>query len=218
MKIVLAFLIALCAPAFGEDAPTTMTKLMVKLERADIPKDSFADEPKRMYRAGSRYCRTEENPDLENGIHGLLILNEPDYWMINRLTKSGRHYVDEGPTCNCRMPIFSGAVEIKTAQDMKNPFLEIEFGHELEYFRPRSNAPVPGPVLLGKETKNYVVEVGDSKVVLFTDGDPEAPVAIARSTDKGRQEIYWYGEFELVPFDAKLFAPPEGIKIEEAKP
>jgi hypothetical protein len=79
--------------AFGEAAPATMTKLMVKLESPEIPKDSFAAEAKRMYRAGSRYCRIEENPDLEHGIHGLLIMNEPDVWMINRLAKTARHMV-----------------------------------------------------------------------------------------------------------------------------
>jgi hypothetical protein len=49
--------------AFGEDAPSTMTTLTVKLERPDIPKESFAAQAKRMYRAASRYCRIEENPD-----------------------------------------------------------------------------------------------------------------------------------------------------------
>jgi hypothetical protein len=31
-----------------------------------------------------------------------------------------------------------------------------------------------------------------------------------------KRDIYWYGTYEEVPFDAKLFAKPEGIKIEEA--
>ena len=31
-----------------------------------------------MYRFGKAYCRTEEAPDLENGIHGLTVIHEPD--------------------------------------------------------------------------------------------------------------------------------------------
>jgi ABC-type phosphate transport system permease subunit len=64
MKRAAAVLLAVCAGALGEDAPATMTTLMVKLESPEIPKDSFAAEAKRMYRAGSRHCRIEENLTL----------------------------------------------------------------------------------------------------------------------------------------------------------
>ena len=69
-----------------------MTMLTVKLESPEVPKESFAAQAKRMYRAGSRYCRIEENPDLEHGIHGLVIINEPDTWMVNLLDKTGSTY------------------------------------------------------------------------------------------------------------------------------
>jgi len=206
-----------CAVALGADAPATMTKLIVKLESPAIPKDSFAAQAKRMYRAGSQYCRVEENPDLENGIHGLLIMNEPDSWLINRLDKTARHMVDPGPTYNCRMPIFVNGEDIKSSEDLNAPLMQLEFGRELEYFRPTSGAPTPGPVLQGKPTMGYMVQVGDSQLFLFTSGDPEVPVAVIRKNDKTR-EIMWYGEYAQVPFDAKLFAKPEGVKITEVKP
>ena len=47
---------------------------------------SFATKPKTMYRAGNGHCRTEESPDIEQGLHGLMIVNEPDVWMLNLLT------------------------------------------------------------------------------------------------------------------------------------
>lgn len=194
-----------------------MTMLVVKLESPQVPKDSFAAQAKRMYRAGSRYCRVEENPDLENGIHGLLIMNEPDTWMINRLAKTARHMVDQGPTYNCRMPIFANENDIKSAEDVKKPLLQLEFGRELEYFRSTSGAPAPGPVMRGKETMVYRAHVGNSQLFLFTSGEPETPVAVVRAMDKMR-EIYWYGEYGQLPFDAKLFAIPEGLRIEEAQP
>ena len=65
MKILASVLLALCG-AFGEEAPTRMTELMVKLESPEIPTDSFAAQAKRMYRAGSRYCRIEERPRTRN--------------------------------------------------------------------------------------------------------------------------------------------------------
>ena len=98
-----------------------MTKLMVKLESPKIPKDSFGAQAKRMYRAGAKFCRTEENPDLENGIHGLMIINEPDVWMINRLDKTARHLVDGGPTYNCRMPIFVDGRDVDPEKPIYGP-------------------------------------------------------------------------------------------------
>jgi len=62
-----------------------MRRVEVFLEGPDIPARSFATKPKVMYRAGTRYCRTEEAPDPENGIHGLAIVNEPDFWLVNLL-------------------------------------------------------------------------------------------------------------------------------------
>ena len=63
----------------------------------------------------------------------------------------------------------------------------------------------------------YTVQAGNSQLFLFTGGDPEAPVAVIRKNDKTR-EIFWYGEYEQLPFDAKLFAKPDGVKIEEVQP
>src|SRR5260370_32539241 len=97
----------LSAVALGQSSPPeTMTKLVVRLESPDIPSTSFAAQPKTMYRAGTRYCRIEEWPDIANNIHGLIVINEPDVWLVNRLDKTARHQVDPGPTFNCPMPIF----------------------------------------------------------------------------------------------------------------
>lgn len=192
-----------------------MTKLMVKFESPETPKESFAAQAKLMYRASSRYCRIEENPDLEHGIHGLLITNEPNSWMVNRLDKTARHILDPGPTYNCRLPMFVN--DTKSAADLKGPMMQLEFGREVEFFRPRSPAPNAGPSLQGKATMAYTVTIEDSQLFLFTSGNPEVPVAVIRKTDKTR-EIYWYGEYAQLSFDAKLFAKPEGVKIIEVKP
>src|SRR5947209_3367332 len=78
----------------NQTSPRTMTKLVVRLESPDVPKTSFPALPKTMYRAGSRYCRIEELPDSEHGIHGLVVINEPDIWLANRLDKTAQHQVD----------------------------------------------------------------------------------------------------------------------------
>src|ERR1700733_11064825 len=84
----LMVLFALSTFGFGEQPPESMTKLSVRLQSPQIPEESFAAKPKIMYRAGNGYCRTEELPDTEHGVHGLMIINEPDVWMVNLLAKT----------------------------------------------------------------------------------------------------------------------------------
>lgn len=221
MRLRVLLFCVLSALALGqlpskETAPATMTKVVVHLQSPDVPEGSFAAQPKTMYRAGTRYCRIEEMPDTEHGIHGLAVINEPDTWLVNLLTKTAQHQVDHGPTFNCRLPMFIVGEDVKSAADTHSPLMELEFGRELSYFQEKQAASQPGPTLQGKSTKAYTVEIGDSQLLLFTSGTPEKPVAVARQHG-GKRDIYWYGTYEQVPFDAKLFAKPEGVKVEDAK-
>ena len=221
MTTAAVVLFAACALAFGEAPRATMTKFMVKREGPDVPKDSFAAQPRMIYRAGSQHCRVEENPDLQHGLWIVLIINEPDIWVVNRLTKTARHTTDAGPTYNCRLLMFGNAEDIKSAEDLKKPLMELEFGREIEYFRSRSGPPTPGPDWQGKATMVYATRAGEAQLFLFTAGDPEAPVAVFRKNDETGKTIvrdFIYGEYAQVPFDPKLFAKPEGVKIEEAQP
>lgn len=202
--------------AFAEEPPHTMTSLVERRQRPDIPEESFAAQPRVIYRAGNRYCRSEEWPDREHGIHGLMIINEPDTWLINLFTKTGRHILDPGPTFNCRMPIFIGAGDIKSVEDLKNPLYELEYGRELAYFKGKGSVAKDGPVLQGRQTNAYAVTAGQWQLLLFTSGRPERPVALIRDDGKTRDTI-WYGTYEELPFDPKLFVIPEGLKIEEDK-
>lgn len=195
--------------SFSQEPPKEMTKIEVQLQGPDIPANSFRAKPRTMYRAGSRYCRVEEALDSEKGIHGLLIINEPDYWVADLINKTARHGVDPGPTFNCRMPLF--------ADDPEKEAAGLEFGLEMEFFKAKGATPHEGAILQNRKTTQYQVEIGGSKLALFTYGTPERPLAVGRVRgDKG--EIFWYSGYGRVPFDATLFARPDGMKIEEVKP
>jgi hypothetical protein len=100
--------------SLAQQPPETMTKMEVVLEGPDIPAGSFATKPRVMYRAGGRYCRIEEAADPEKGIQGLAIVSEPDYWMVNLLSKTAKHAVDPGPSLTCHLPIFADADKISS--------------------------------------------------------------------------------------------------------
>ena len=106
----LCFIFLLASLALAQDVPKTMTKITVQLDGTEVPQDSFARKPKTIYRAGNTYCRIEEPPDAEHNIHGLLIVNEPNAWMVNLANKTAQQTLDPGPTFNCHLPIFSGPI------------------------------------------------------------------------------------------------------------
>ena len=192
-----------------------MTKMVVQLQSANVPADSFAAKPKTMFRSGTQFCRIEEEPDAERGIHGLMIVNEPDAWMVNLATMTGQHMVDPGPTLNCRMPILGGEAR-ELPEDEGKQVAGLEFGFELEFFKSNGATPQQGMVLQTKQTTLYRLQFGESIIALFTYGTPERPLAVGW-TRGDKNEIFWYSGYGQMDFDPKLFAKPEHVKIEEVK-
>ncbi|HEY1265418.1 MAG TPA: hypothetical protein VGF06_17940 [Terriglobales bacterium] len=212
----LAFMLLWCSITVTQAVPSKMLKMVVRREAPDSPPGTFAAKPKTYYRAGTQYCRIEEEPDAPNGIHGVIITNEPDSWLVNLADKSAKHVVDEGPTFNCQLPIFVAGEEIKSAADMKKELFQLEFGKELIFFGAPDATTKPGPAFRGAATTAHIRKVDGSQIYLFMGDDTGKPVAIAmQKADK--RVIYWYEDFEEVPFDSKLFARPEGVTMEEVK-
>lgn len=56
--------LALTTGAFSQQSPTTMTKVVIRLQNPNAKNDSFTLKPKTMYRAGTTYCRSRSNPTL----------------------------------------------------------------------------------------------------------------------------------------------------------
>jgi hypothetical protein len=203
------------ATLLAQQPPKTMTKMVVQLQSPDVPADSFAARPKTMFRAGTQFCRIEEEPDLEHGIHGVMITNEPDAWMVNLETKSAQHMVDPGPTFNCRMPLFASLLRDLPEEERKQ-IGGLEFGNELEFFKSRGATGQPGGIQQGQQTTVYKVKFGDSTLALFTYGTPERPLSAAWLRG-GKYEIFWYSGYGQMNFDPKLFAKPEHVTIQDVK-
>jgi hypothetical protein len=216
LKTACLFACLLAVPLAAQQPPKTMTKMVVQLQSTDVPAASFATRPKTMLRAGTKYCRTEEEPDPAHGIHGLTIIDEPDVWMVNLADKSAKHMVDPGPTFYCRMPILASRFSELPEAEAKQ-VAGLEFGNELAYFQSKGATLAPGPVLQTKQTVKFQLQFGESSVALFAYGTPEKPLAVVW-TRGDKHDIYWYSGYGEVDFDATLFAKPGGVKIEDAKP
>jgi len=192
-----------------------MTKMVVYLQGLDIQPDSFIAKPKTLYRAGIQYCRIEEQPDPALGSHELIVVNEPDVWTVDLAAKTATHSRDKGPTLNCRLPIFPGILPMIPTEEIQR-INDLEFGHEVEFFRSRGATASSGPVLEKKQTIAYMLPVGVSTLGLFTYGTPERPLAVAW-TRGSKRVVFWYNEYSVMDFDPSLFAKPGQVQIEEAK-
>jgi hypothetical protein len=192
-------------------ATASMNFESVHISGTDIPADSFAAKPKVYWRAGTRYCRVDEEPDPEKGIYGRTVINEPDAWLINLTDHTAKHLLDRGSTLNCRLPIFASDVEMT-----KGKLGELEFGRELKFFRSNGAKQIEGPQLEFK-ANYYEVTIGDAVLKLVERTDIHAPVFIGLIRREKITEVQYLQWDDQVPFKAELFAAPTGVKIEEVK-
>ncbi|MGB8013014.1 MAG: hypothetical protein WCF68_15480 [Terriglobales bacterium] len=192
------------------DAPTKMIHAIVQMSGTNISAESFAAKPKTFWRASNQYCRVDEEPDPANGIHGRLVVNEPDAWLINLADQTAKHVLDKGPTFNCKLPIFAF-----DAETVKSKLGELEIGRELDFFHANSAKLIDGPKL-EFEARYYELKVADSVLRLVERVDIHAPILISMVKGDKAYEVR-YLLWTEVPFKADLFASPTGVKIEEAK-
>jgi hypothetical protein len=204
-------LVGLTAPLFCQEAPTTMTKITARIIKQEPVPGSFAAQPKTYWRAGTKYARIAESPDLQNHIQGLIIIREPDAWMVNLSDKSGRHVIDSGPSLVVRLPIFDKQT------GMKSKLNDLEFGMELDFFVRNNATHSVGVVIDGNATDRYEVVISDARLVLWTDAKSKKPVRVSL-VDGNQSRTFQYVSYDdQLPFDQSLFQPPSGISIEEPK-
>src|SRR4030095_13242080 len=87
----------------------------------------FAKVPKTLYRMGNRFGRTEEPPNLQTGVRLVVIVAEPDLWIVHRASRGGMQQRNKGPTFNFRARIFGDPI-------IKSKFISaLEFGCEASW-------------------------------------------------------------------------------------
>ena len=185
-----------------------MTKISVRLTSPQPPPGSFMAEPRTFWRAGTQYGRIAEATDYRNHIHELIVIHEPDVWMVNLYAKSAKHIVDQTPPLAVHMPVFAGAGEEKMQ------IAQLEFGKELEFFTANHATQTPA-TLGGKQTKRYEATVAGETLILWVDSNTAKPVRISHVKSAETRTLD-YLEFEELPFDASLFQLPKGISVESS--
>jgi len=205
-----ALLAVFCmVPFAGRADDAKMLRIEYQLVAFGLPPDSFPAQPKKLWRVADTRLRLEEVKNPDTGEQRLVIVAQPDMWIIDRIAGLGRHQIDPGPTFKVKFPVFNaeGTDEITA----------LEMGQEVEFFRERGAKDMGTRTVAGVECNESMIELGGRKLSLFTrksDGLPfQVSVLIG---DKARAVRYLRYERGLA-VDKALFTSPAGVQIEEAK-
>ena len=189
--------------------PAQMIKIRYSNDVPGADPRSFAKQPKTLYRLGAKYGLIEELPDEPNRIHGLIVVSEPDIWIVNLAQNTGQHLVDGGPTYFFRAPVLS---------DAGSAFLSgLEFGCELAYMR-AAGATASKRTSAGRPSWEYGVSRDAEAIIVTTDPDSERPRTV-RFVRAGK-EILTVRYLEYQPglaTNLQLFRKPTGIAFQEVK-
>ncbi len=189
-------------------AEATMTHLIFRIADPNIPKEHFILKPKEVWRVGKQYLRLEELPDPQRRIHGLVIADQPDIYIINRYDNRGQHIKDPGPTHEMHLPVFP--------PDLPKEISGLEFGREREFFKEKNAKSMPRVNVDGKRYHSSRLEIEGVTLILFTGETTGMPAQISAETGKQTYTIqYDTYEVGLKP-DMNLFKVPEGVTITEA--
>src|SRR5438093_482893 len=128
---ILGLLVVLCfayvSDAFAACAPTRMLRIVTTVDAFGLPADHFVTQPKTLYRYGSMFGRVEEVFNKQTGLHLLVVVSEPDVWVVNRVNNSGQHMTDRGTNIDFHAPIITAT--------KSEHWRKLEFGCEEDFMK-----------------------------------------------------------------------------------
>jgi hypothetical protein len=187
---------------------TRMIRATYRMENPSWEPGSFVTLPKKLWRSGTRFARGEERPDVAKGVHGLLISNEPDMWMINLFDNSCKHAVDPGPTYNTLCPVFG---ELK-----QDGLGALEFGREEAFFTYYGARWLVDDTIDSVVCEVYELPRWRWLLRLYVRKDTGLPHRVTRRSPDGNVEAVAYDEYVCnLDLDTTLFVPPENVTMSE---
>lgn len=201
--LLLALLLCLNLAAHAQE------KMLYVEYHVVAPKDAAVSpaerETRKIWRIGTKFLRFEDVANPDTGVHGLIVVAEPDVWFIDRKTRQGRHSVDPGPEYAIHFPIF--------AREASPKLRELEFGNEVSFFREnggREKSPqrVDGVLY---EVLGLEVDERELSLLVRSDGKPFEIRVKAGATEYAVRITRYDPALEP---DFSLFKPPPGISIQ----
>jgi hypothetical protein len=202
MKPACSVLLLAVATLHAGDYPS-MTKIVVRY----VPAEGNAPgEPKVIYRSQERYARIEET--LRTNVGNIIIVNEPDVWVVRTDSKLATHSVNKGPDLTVHSPILG--------LDSPDELTDFEFGRELEFVR-RLPSDAAGDRHVGdRHCKEWTFGAADWLIHFLVDEETQLPVEVI-VLEKGmlKMDIRYLHYNSNLPFQPDLFQLPKDAKVIE---
>lgn len=206
MTRFLAALFFLLLPIGAQAADDKMLYVEYRLAGKQIAADSFDAQTKKVWRIGEKYLRFEDAPNPQTKIHGLIIVAEPDIWIVDRNTNQAQHAVDPGPSYKIHFPLFASETSEKLRQ--------LEFGRELEYFNENDAQKLPDQDVDGTKCKVLRLEIDDRKVTLFLKTNDMPLQITVKSAEYEYAMRFLRYDADRKP-DKLLFQLPPGVQLKK---
>ena len=191
-------------------APAQLVHITIVNATRGIDPASFAAQPKNYYRIGSDKLRIEEAVDAANGIHGVVVVAEPNIWMANLYDGTGKHIVDPGPTFLAKAPVFGTKLSGK--------LIGLEFGCEAEFIAENAPKPVHVDQVDGIGLDVHRIEDGPDAVESLERSGTSIPVFVRYFHQGNLTAVLRYDLYRTnLPNDPSLFLPPS-VRYTEAGP
>jgi hypothetical protein len=202
LRFLLAALLALAA--FGAQAQQKMFFSEYHVVSDKLPAGSPELQHRKLWRVGTKYMRFEDVPNPQTGVHGLIIVAEPDIWIIDRKTQRGQHSIDPGPTYAVRFPMFP--------DEPSERIRALELGNEQEFFTSQGAKELTKQSIDGVLCRVFSMEIDGRDLTLYVRGDGKPfQVSIAGGgLDYGIRIVRYDANVEP---DLGLFRPPPGVSF-----
>lgn len=194
-------------------APDKMVSMVTRNVSPGLAAAHPAAQSRTMYRQGSIFLRTEDQPDLSNGGQMVVIIAEPEVWQINMAVRAGRHARDPGPDFIAHAPVLPLSPELPAS------FRTLEFGCEWEFLA-RYGQKDPRRFVWGAQAATlFTVTDGPHAIAVLMDEPRKAPFMLTYARGGRLAFAIRYESYRRdLPMRPELFAPGPGIKIVETGP
>ncbi|HVY04337.1 MAG TPA: hypothetical protein VHB46_00045 [Burkholderiales bacterium] len=204
MKKFLALLSFLVLVSPARAAEDKMLYVEYRLAGPRIAADSFDAQVKKVWRMGDNFLRFEDAPNPMTKIHGLIIVAEPDIWVVDRKTSTAQHTTDPGPNYKVHFPLLAS----ETSEKLR----ELEFGQEARYFQENGAKSLPAKEVDGLRCRLLQLVIDDHEVTLFLKPDDTPLQVVVKSPDYEYAVRFLRYEPDHRP-DKSLFQVPADAKV-----
>ena len=205
VRLLIACLLSML-PLMVRAADDPMLYVEYRLTGKQIAADSFDAQIKKVWRSGMNYLRFEDAPNPQTKVHGLIIVAEPDIWIVDRNTNQAQHTLDPGPHYSIHFPLF--------ASDPSPRVKELEFGHEVEYFEQHGADSLPVEEIDGFRCKPRRMHVDGRDVTLYLKSD-DVPFQVTLKSSQYEYSIRFVRYEANHKLDRSLFQLPPGVQLQK---